>query len=77
MMKKESEATTSKKARSRRKGGPQNALCNYRGVRQKSWGKWVAEIRDPKHGARIWLGSFNTLLLQQGSIWKHHRTLVL
>jgi hypothetical protein len=57
MMKKESEV---KKPRSRGKGGPENALCNYRGVRQRTWGKWVAEIRDPKHGARLWLGTFNT-----------------
>lgn len=58
-MKKESEV---KKARSRSKGGPENALCNYRGVRQRTWGKWVAEIREPKGGARLWLGTFNTCL---------------
>ncbi|OIV92334.1 hypothetical protein TanjilG_10544 [Lupinus angustifolius] len=49
-----------KKGPTRGKGGPQNASCKYRGVRQRTWGKWVAEIREPKKRTRLWLGSFAT-----------------
>ncbi|XP_038899413.1 ethylene-responsive transcription factor ERF014-like [Benincasa hispida] len=41
---------------------PAPPLCKkkYKGVRMRSWGSWVSEIRAPNQKTRIWLGSYST-----------------
>ncbi|CAL1362159.1 unnamed protein product [Linum trigynum] len=36
------------------------AKKKFKGVRMRTWGSWVSEIRAPNQKTRIWLGSYST-----------------
>lgn len=40
------------------KGGLENVVCEYCGVWQRIWGKWVVEICEFKKKVCFWFGSF-------------------
>ncbi|KAK1361920.1 ethylene-responsive transcription factor ERF014-like [Heracleum sosnowskyi] len=53
-------AMSNKKSSSLSPSSVNKKMKKFKGVRMRSWGSWVSEIRAPNQKTRIWLGSYST-----------------
>ncbi|KAG5019040.1 hypothetical protein AAZX31_06G106400 [Glycine max] len=65
MVKSEHKIKTEPSSKAMRLSSPSSSTSDckkkkYKGVRMRSWGSWVSEIRAPNQKTRIWLGSYST-----------------
>ncbi|KAH7290389.1 hypothetical protein KP509_30G046400 [Ceratopteris richardii] len=54
-------SSTSSTSNFSQRGRSRQPLPRFRGVRRRSWGSWVAEIRVPNSPDRLWLGSYQSI----------------
>ncbi|KAH7290391.1 hypothetical protein KP509_30G046600 [Ceratopteris richardii] len=54
-------SSTSSTSHVGRRGPSRQRLPRFRGVRRRSWGSWVAEIRVPNSPDRLSLGSYQSI----------------
>lgn len=54
------QAKTNSKLSSLSPSSVNKKMKKFKGVRMRSWGSWVSEIRAPNQKTRIWLGSYST-----------------
>ncbi|KAH7290390.1 hypothetical protein KP509_30G046500 [Ceratopteris richardii] len=54
-------SATSSTAHVGRRDPSRKRLPRFSGVRRRSWGSWVAEIRVPNSPDRLWLGSYPSI----------------
>eukprot|EP00250_Pteridium_aquilinum_P015334 c22526_g3_i2 orf=53-865(+) len=60
MVAKSAAASTKSSTTTTGSGATADNKKRFKGVRMRSWGKWVSEIRLPNTRARLWLGSYAT-----------------
>ncbi|KAL8133755.1 dehydration-responsive element-binding protein 1B-like [Apium graveolens] len=53
-------SNSSKRSSSLSPSSTNKKMKKFKGVRMRSWGSWVSEIRAPNQKTRIWLGSYST-----------------